>query len=345
MSVGLIYTGGTIGCAGAPLTALPGPDFAARLRGEVLEDLPGDLVISHTDPTLDSTAMTPADWLALAHRVADAPEDRIVILHGTDTMAWTAAALRFLLCRYDATGRVIGQSGKRIAITGAQVPLFPGGPRDPASDGFDNLRQAVSWVSAEPTADIAITFGGEVVDAARGAKTSSTDFKAFAMPNGPGTPPTCVAVANSLPDPALSPHFGAYQVMTLTACPGSDLAGQLRGAMTALGPSLGAVHLIGYGIGNMPGEETLGPMLAEAHRRGILLAVGSQALHGGVSPQTYGVGHWMARCGVMPAGDMTHAATQVKLHMAMAMGVAHGWDHETTARFFGRSVVGELSAP
>lgn len=341
MAVSLIYTGGTIGCAGSPLTALSGEDFVRRFDGEVRPHLPSryrETRIDYPPRTLDSTGMGPADWVRLMGRITRSTADRIVVLHGTDTMAWTAAALRFLACSYNAQGQVTGHLGKRIALTGSQVPMFPSGPIDPASDGLSNLQQALDWASDGPP-DCAICFGGETIEAARGIKRSASDFRAFEMPNGPG----------SMVDPgpgetiAPLPGFGAKQVLPLIASPGADLAAIL-GAMLERGTELpAALHLLGFGVGNMPDATRLTPVLKAAQARGILMAIGTQTGHGRVTPDNYGVGHWLADCGVMPAGDMTIAATQVKLHMTTALRDLHGWDTQICRSFFTRNVVGELS--
>lgn len=341
MTVKILYTGGTIGSAGEPLDTLPGPEFAERFDRLIRPHLPDafrDIGLEWTDPTLDSTEMRPVDWLSLSRRVAGMAAERIVLLHGTDTMAWSAAAMALLLQDYDRTGRPISRLGKRIAITGSQRPLMPKGPLDPGSDGLSNLLQALNSVP-DDNFRTAICFGGETVEAARAIKFSSIVDAAFTMPNGKGQPIALPETATLALSDQIAPHFGTRQILTITTTPGADHASQIR---AALSDRIGAIHLLGFGIGNMPAAATLAPALEEARARGILTVIGTQAPHGPVDPGTYAVGDWMGALGVLPAGDMTIPATQVKLHLAMALAAVHGWDSAALAAFFTTNVAGEL---
>ncbi|MEM7505989.1 MAG: asparaginase domain-containing protein [Pseudomonadota bacterium] len=347
MSLGLLYTGGTIGSAGVPLTVLHGEDFAERFEALVRPQLPEcfrDVPLEHIGATVDSTNMGPPDWLDFARRIAASPHDALVVLHGTDTMAWTGAALAFLLRRYDPAGHVTGRLNKRVVLTGSQYPMFGDGGLASDSDGFSNICNALEDAAGTPSE--VLSFGGLTLEAQRSLKTSSTSLTTFQMPNGPGAPfdaPLLGGAEIAAEIDRLSPYFGHRQVVSITAAPGTDLAAQITGVLDNMAPDLGALHLLGFGIGNLPGEAMLRPVLTRAAEAGVLLAIGTQCPAGPVVSATYGVGHWLAELGVMETGDMPWAATQVKLHMCLALGEMNAWQSADKKAFFARNIVGELA--
>ena len=163
-------TGGTIAselCGGAL--------SPARDAGELLRDLPG--VCSRCDVdtlqlfALDSTDITPAHWELLARTIREnyAAYDGFVIAHGTDTMAYTAAALSYL----------IQNSEKPIILTGAQKPIgFE------TTDSKQNLRDSFLCAAA-PLHGVFVVFGGQLLLGTRARKTRSKSFSAFSSPNYP----------------------------------------------------------------------------------------------------------------------------------------------------------------
>jgi L-asparaginase/Glu-tRNA(Gln) amidotransferase subunit D len=99
-----------------------------------------------------------------------------------------------------------------------------------------------------------------------------------------------------------------------------------------------------FGMGNFPARKTIAPILQAAHDRGVLLAIGSQVPEGDVPASIYGAGQWLTECGAIPTADMTAAAAQAKLYMALALGDANGWQQADMERFFLTPVAGELRA-
>ncbi|MEL6478139.1 MAG: asparaginase domain-containing protein [Pseudomonadota bacterium] len=344
MSVTLLYTGGTIGSAGVPLDTLPGPEFAALFDAHVRAHLPERVrkaTLLHTDPTLDSTSMQPLDWLRLARRIVEIDGD-VVVLHGTDTMAWTAAALAFLLQTYSAAGEVTGRLQKRVVVTGSQVPLFDGAGLAEGSDALGNLLGALA--AARGGGGAVLHFAGDTLDAARVMKTSCTNWEAFTMPNGPGAatevPATTAGnVLSSLEK--LGAFFGRSAVIPLLAAPGAALGKQLAALASAEGYPLGAVHLLGFGIGNLPEELELTAALQHLRSQQIPVVISTQCPHGRIAPQTYAVGDWLSGCGVLGMGDRTPAAVQVKLHLTLALSALYGWGEQEMRAFLLRHVAGE----
>jgi L-asparaginase len=293
--------------------------------------------------------MTPADWVRLARLVLGAQEEQaVLLLHGTDTMAWTASALAFLLTLYGADGTPEARFGMPVVLTGSQRPLFEGDGLRPGTDALDNIRSSLA-AFATGRREVMLSFGGVTFRGTRVMKLSTVDDRAFGYPNG-GAPCPILPVA----DPAaliaqlegMAPHLGARAVLTLTPNPGDhDLFGKwVRATIKEMGEKLGAIFLNGYGIGNFPARRILAPVLRAAHDAGVLIAAGTQVPHGPVDPSTYGAGHWLAGCGAMAIADMTPAAAHAKLHVALALGAARGWDRAAMERFFRSPVAGETKA-
>ncbi len=340
----VIYAGGTIGCAGSPLTPLPGPVFRDRC---VAAGMLAGARWEWTEPALDSAAMGPADWLGLATRVL-AEEGPAILLHGTDTMAWTAAALAILLTELDAEGAPIARLPEPVVLTGAQRPLLAAEGIDPASDAPANLRAAeAEALSGRP--GVWLAFGGRVLPGARTAKRATLADAAFEAPMGwtpaPALPPAGRA---RLADQAaeIACGLGARRVITLVATPDAPdaLAEHLEAAMAAVGARLGAVHLLGTGLGTLPDERALAPLIARATARGVLVALGTQVPEGPVDPVRYGAGAWAVAAGAVPTGDMTVPAAGAKLRILLALAASRGWDRDRLARAFARPIAGEIGA-
>jgi len=334
MSPTLIYTGGTIGCTGTPLTPMPFDAFRAQWQAHLPE-----LVAARwdwLDPPIDSTDATPADWLRLA-RLVLAAEGPVVLLHGTDTMAWSGAALSLLLTLFDEGGTAVASHGHAVVLTGSQRPLFADGAIAPGTDAAANL--AAAFRVARGTPGTVIAFGGEVLPGARAMKMSSTDDRAFATPRGGGAPaplPAAPAGALTAQLDRLAPHFGRKVVLPVLASPAAPerQATLLTAMIDSASEALGAIHLHGYGIGNFPAGGALAPILRAAHGAGTLIIAGSQTPMGIVDPTTYGAGSWLDECGALSALDMPPAAVDAKLHMALAMGSSHGWSQVRIEGFF-----------
>ncbi|WP_062205176.1 asparaginase domain-containing protein [Demequina salsinemoris] len=220
MRIAVIVTGGTISSAGAPLTPLPAPEFAAacqavlgptlaaRLPGTTI-DYVADLAFPHAPAgALDSTNLTPEDWCIVAERIVQGYRsyDAWVILHGTDTLQYTSAALAFLLNRFDATGRPVAVLDKPVVVTGSQLPLLTQTADDEFvlredSDAMPNLLAALD-AATHGNLGVTVAFGGSLMDGTRVVKTSTVDFEGFMSPNAP-----------ALKTPVLEAHVDATPVL------------------------------------------------------------------------------------------------------------------------------------
>ena len=349
MKLTLIYSGGTIGCAGEPLNPMPAADFMALWDRHVGTGLDIGIDWQWIDPPLDSPEMVPQDWARLARLILRGRTDQaVLLLHGTDTMAWTAAALAFLLTLYGTDGRPAGRLDTPVVLTGSQRPLFEGEALRKDTDALANLDAAIG-ACGDGHGAVRVAFGGEILPGARVDKISTTADRAFDCPKGIAPTPALAAA-----DPAallaqldrLGPHLGAKAIINVTPTPtdGALLVQYLSAVIDGMGEKLGAIHLNGYGVGNFSNQSMIAPLLKAAHDRGVLIIAGSQVSHGDVTPSTYVSGHWLAGCGALPSADMATPALHAKLHLAMALGAANGWDLAAMERFVLTPVAGELRA-
>lgn len=167
----VIATGGTIASKEGALGLTP-----AMSGEELVSDIPGIRNICTLDVlqlmNIDSTNMRPRQWLQIRDAIMEhyASYDGFVILHGTDTMAYTAAALSYL----------IQNSYKPIILTGSQKPMG-----NPYTDAKINLYQSILYASDEKSCNVCIVFNGKVVSGTRGRKQRTRSFDAFESMNFP----------------------------------------------------------------------------------------------------------------------------------------------------------------
>ncbi len=348
MKPALIYTGGTIGSAGEPLVPLAYSDFQALWQHHVEPRLGVPRSWHWIERPVDSTEAAPGNWLDLARLVLDAGANGpVIMLHGTDTLAWSTSALAMLLTLLDSDAVPAGRHPHGVVVTGSQRPLFSGEGIAPDTDAVANLELAYGVVSGAG-AGVTVAFAGETLPGARVMKVSATDDRAFACPRGrmptPGLPDAGASELSAQLN-LLTPHFGNKIVLPILAAPTDpDLhLGLVDAAIRFAGDRLGAIHLHGFGIGNFPAGSLLTPILAAAHQAGALIVADSQTPGGVMDPGTYGAGSWLTDLGALSAGDMTPAAVDAKLHLTLTLGVAHSWSREQMESFFLTPVAGERS--
>ena len=257
--------------------------------------------------TMDSGDMRPVDWIAIAREVhaasMDPAIDGVVIVHGTDTMAYTASALALLL----------GPLPKPVVFTGAQRPLV-----DARTDARENLIDA-ALVATLRVPEVTIAFASRALRGVRATKRDAWAFDAFDSPNcaplvelGLGVevakhvrPPAALAPF----DPRLDPRVLAVRVF-----PGIDpslLLGAIRAGVRGL-------VLEAYGTGNLPHlGGSLIPALEEARERGVPVLVVSQCLRGFVDMGAYAGGAQAKDAGAISGGDMTVEAAIAKLMIGL----------------------------
>ncbi|KGJ94901.1 asparaginase domain-containing protein [Colwellia psychrerythraea] len=207
MQIGLIYTGGTIGCTQNPLTPLDNSAFTTGITDVVLpiiksqhEDCSFTYIEFNPDgSTLDSTNLQPSDWCQVAQKILDyypnntlgnTPCDAFLVLHGTDSMAWTASALSFLLTGLDKYGNPNAVLDRPVIVTGSQLPLFYQNiSTDPLTllyntDALQNICGSVEACYSGIT-ESCLYFDAELYRGNRAVKTNASEFDAFSTPNYP----------------------------------------------------------------------------------------------------------------------------------------------------------------
>ncbi len=209
MKIGILYTGGTIGSvskdANSPLSPMSGDDFSKAFNSNVLpiiqkqySDSDPDLSISFIpiqfdspSGTLDSTNLQPSNWCTMVRKILSNYNsyDAFIVLHGTDTMAWTASVLSFLMTGLDNSGNPIALLSKPIVVTGSQLPLFyADGSTEYImrfnTDAFQNVCGAVT-ACYEGVPEVCLYFDATLMRGNRTVKTNASEFKAFSSPNYP----------------------------------------------------------------------------------------------------------------------------------------------------------------
>lgn len=330
----LLHTGGTLGMPprhGAPSTQRRAPLAPERYARELLVEVPELGRIAAIEPrilcNLDSSDIGPEEWTALAEEVEAARAsgaDGVVIVHGTDTMAWTASALSFALDGLD----------RPVILTGSQRPLG-----EVRTDARRNLVDAVDLATRD-VPEVGVCFDGRLLRGNRATKGDAWSYAAFASP---GCPP----LARLGIDVEIAPHvrrptrpfrcLGHFdpRVAVLHVTPGMGahhlarlLDGETRG-----------VVLAAFGVGNVPlGPRPLPGVVAEAVRAGITVMVVTQSHAGGVDLGRYRNGAALAAAGALSGGDMSTEAAVVKLMHALAL---HPDDAEARAAYLLADVAGE----
>ncbi|MDR2130468.1 MAG: asparaginase [Odoribacteraceae bacterium] len=312
-SVLIIYTGGTIGMVNDPVTGLLCPFNFDQITLEVPEIREfGFKIDSYTLPEIiDSSDLRPALWGELC-RVILANHERyhgFVILHGTDTMAYSASALSFMLDRLD----------KPVIFTGSQLPI--GKIR---TDGKENLVAAIEIAAAYDgdgpiVPEVGILFGARLFRGNRTTKFNAESFEAFQSFNYPPLAEIGIhvhynreAIARRPPSPA--PPVAFYRldprVAILKIFPGMS-ASVARAILSV--PGLRGVVLETYGSGNAPTRAGFLDPLREALARGIVVYNVTQCAAGSVEMDKYATGRALLDAGVTSGRDITTEAAVCKM--------------------------------
>jgi len=317
----VLYTGGTIGMQQSAAGLLPASGFEARMREQQAHEagpLP-DWTFHELQPLLDSANMQPRHWLQMAESIRSAVTvdgcDAVLLLHGTDTLAYSAAALSFLLLDLPVP----------VLLTGAMLPAGREG-----SDAWPNLFGAMRALQAGQVQGVQLYFNGALLHGARVSKLRSDAFDAFAE-----APRQRLANATAERAPALLPQRSA-QVMVLPLYPGVGAA-QVQ-ALVASGAQ--ALLLECYGSGTGPADDVdFIAALRQAHRHGVVLAAISQCPGGHVDFGVYAAGSALRDAGLISGGGMTREAALGKLFALLAAGL----DQAQVEHWFGRDLCGEMA--
>lgn len=309
----LLYTGGTIGMKPSADGYVPMIDFPSLLKDRMkapvnLHKIKFDIISLNN--LIDSANLVPANWTDLGEMLLKNWKcyDGFVILHGTDTMAYTSSALSFMFQGLD----------KPIIITGSQIPLSVSG-----NDALDNIERAMLLAAQNDLLEVCICFNGAILRGNRSSKYQTTELDAFVSPNYPslGKVEKVITLQNKMllrnKKPAfVIPSFKCNSVMVLQMYPGIST---MSFDSVFSNNEFKAIIIQTYGMGNTPNtDSSLIQLLEKANQQGIIVLNITQCMIGSVSQGVYSTGETMNKLGVIAGRDMTVEAAFSKLHFLIA---------------------------
>ena len=372
-SVFIFYTGGTIGSKKGPggvgLEPVDTEEFKAELLAlpgfkndsvtiNLSDDYP-EFVINYTvkalTPAIDSSSMTPEQWLIIAEKLL--PQlvlyDGVVVLHGTDTLAYTSSALAFLL----------SDSPKPIVVTGSQIPLLYS-----RNDAILNLMTSIAVAATSHIPGVVVAFDQRIISGPRAVKVNADQIDGFESPNYPQIGRNGIAITYApeyeLPMPSpqdsitlpsmqlerkkqlakLHESFKQFSVVVLTLYPGiepSTVDAMLTGPTSKFpdAPTVKGMCIAAFGSGNAPADPELTNVLNRSHEAGVVLVDITQVLTGTVNLGQYAAASGLKDAGAVSGSDMTTEACYAKLVYLTGMGLSQ----HTIENLFSVDMVGEVT--
>ena len=335
----LIYTGGTIGMGHNPDTGALEPLNFDHLLSNFPEFalLPTEVDTYQFTPPIDSSDMSLRRWAQLVRIIADNYEayDGFVVLHGTDTMAYTASALSFMLENLT----------KPVILTGSQLPI--GQLR---TDGKENLLTSIELAAAfgedgrPMVPEVCIYFSGRLLRGNRSTKESADGFNAF---NSFNYPHLCEAGVEFQFNPhyILKPDYSKPMIPHMSKDPNVVVFSLFPGIQENVvrhmfeAPQLRGIVMRSFGSGNAPQKPWLMRLLKDATQRGVTVVNISQCVAGFVKMGRYDTGFQLQDAGVVSGGDSTVESAITKLMFLQA----HYKDVRAIRSLMGRSICGEIT--
>ncbi len=313
----IIYTGGTLGMRPTERGYAPAGDLESLIRERLAELHSGampDYVMAEYDDPLESSNAAPRHWFELADRIKERVEDfdGFVVIHGTDTLAYTASALSFLLVGIE----------KPVVVTGSQIPLC-----EVRTDAQGNLVSSLQAAAMDSLQEVAVCFGRHIYRGNRTTKVAAGELDAFDSPNY--APLAELGVDIKMARPAAlpkvlehletSPVYRPCDIAVLRIYPG--MPARLIDAVAETGAK--GLVLRCYGAGTAPtSDRAFLSAVRRVNEAGILLVAVSQCLQGSVTLGRYAAGSELGDAGAISGSDMTTEAAVAKLHVLFSMGLS-----------------------
>ncbi len=330
----IIYTGGTIGMVPSDKGYVPKPGVFERLLRSINDihrpEFPLWEFIEFS-PLLDSSNIAVRDWNKIAHMIYQRYNefDGFVVLHGTDTMAYSASALSFMLEHLN----------KPVVFTGSQIPLCM-----MRSDGLDNIVNSILVAASGCVHEVCLYFGGRLLRGNRSTKTSADLLEAFDSPNAPHLAETGIEIQYNYdiirPAGTEALHLQEFMdvpIGVLKVFPGIQFP-LFESIMTE---TLKAIVLEAFGAGNIPSgfDSGLLPLLEKAHQNGTIIVVCSQCQRGSVKLGAYETSAGLTQAEAVSGNDMTIEAAVTKLYYLFSCG----YSKDEIRKKMEENLCGELS--
>lgn len=308
----IAYTGGTIGMKPSSKGFIPAAGYLTETLAKMPEfhrkEMPS-FTIHEYDNLLDSSDMVPSDWQSIALDIAANYEkyDGFIILHGTDTMAYTSSALSFMLEGLQ----------KPVIVTGSQIPLA-----QLRSDGQANLLNALFIAANYPIPEVTLFFNNKLFRGNRVRKVDADGFDAFDSPNFPPLLNAGIHIEVNNRVPPLKAKHSHLVVSNIKSQPIGMLSLYPGISSTVLTniiqQPVNALILLSYGVGNAPQNPELLSQIELATKQGIVVVNCTQCLRGRVDMSGYANGKYVEETGVISGKDITPEAALAKLHYLLS---------------------------